>query len=152
MNVTSKPLTLGMIVGNRGFFPSHLCDTGRKTMLKVLEGIKDQPITGLEVSRAKQQIRKSIDLASTETSALAVAWPDGTCVVVEGRVDGTLVFPPRGDRGFGYDPMFYCPAFQCTFGEASTAQKLEVSHRGEATRKMLRFLKDRATAGPEPQS
>ena len=37
MNVTTKPLTLGMIVGNRGFFPSHLCDTGRKTMLKVLE-------------------------------------------------------------------------------------------------------------------
>ncbi len=46
MNVTTKPLTLGMIVGNRGFFPSHLCDSGRKTMLKVLaeEGINvDRP-------------------------------------------------------------------------------------------------------------
>ena len=69
-----------------------------------------------------------------------------------GTVEGEILDEERGSNGFGYDPMFYCPAFHCTFGEATTEQKLEVSHRGEATRKMLRFLKDRATAGPEQQS
>lgn len=60
-----------------------------------------------------------------------------------GTVEGEIIDQQRGANGFGYDPMFYCPAFQCTFGEATTEQKLEVSHRGEATRKMLRFLKQR---------
>ncbi|MBS1829249.1 MAG: RdgB/HAM1 family non-canonical purine NTP pyrophosphatase [Acidobacteria bacterium] len=69
-----------------------------------------------------------------------------------GTVEGEMIDEERGSNGFGYDPMFYCPAFHCTFGEATTEQKLEVSHRGEATRKMLRFLKDRATADPAQQS
>jgi len=60
-----------------------------------------------------------------------------------GTVEGEIIDQQRGANGFGYDPMFYCPAFQCTFGEATTEQKLEVSHRGEATRKMLQFLKER---------
>ncbi|MBL8219210.1 MAG: RdgB/HAM1 family non-canonical purine NTP pyrophosphatase [Bryobacterales bacterium] len=60
-----------------------------------------------------------------------------------GTVEGEIIDQERGGNGFGYDPMFFCPAFQCTFGEATTEQKLEVSHRGEATRKMLRFLKER---------
>lgn len=60
-----------------------------------------------------------------------------------GTVEGKIIDHERGGNGFGYDPMFFCPAFQCTFGEATTEQKLEVSHRGEATRKMLRFLKER---------
>lgn len=60
-----------------------------------------------------------------------------------GTVEGEIIGQERGTNGFGYDPMFYCPAFQCTFGEATTEQKLEVSHRGEATRKMLQFLKER---------
>jgi XTP/dITP diphosphohydrolase len=63
-----------------------------------------------------------------------------------GMVEGEIIDEERGTNGFGYDPMFYCPAFGCTFGEATTEQKLEVSHRGEATRKMLGFLKERATA------
>ncbi len=63
-----------------------------------------------------------------------------------GTVEGEILNEERGANGFGYDPMFYCPAFRCTFGEATTEQKLAVSHRGEATRQMLRFLKQRATA------
>jgi len=60
-----------------------------------------------------------------------------------GTVEGEILDQERGTNGFGYDPMFYCQAFQCTFGEATVEQKLEVSHRGEATRKMLQFLKER---------
>jgi len=66
------------------------------------------------------------------TSALAVAWPDGPCVVVEGRIDGTLTFPPRGDRGFGYDPIFVPEGGGLTFGEMNPVEKEAISHRTRA--------------------
>ena len=59
-----------------------------------------------------------------------------------GTVEGEIRDERKGSNGFGYDPMFYCPAFNCTFGEATTEMKLAVSHRGVATLKMLRYLKD----------
>ncbi|MDB5456032.1 MAG: non-canonical purine pyrophosphatase, rdgB/HAM1 family, partial [Caulobacter sp.] len=65
----------------------------------------------------------SEDRAAWFISALAVAWPDGPAVVVEGRVDGTLTFPPRGDRGFGYDPIFIPEGHDHTFGEMEPALK-----------------------------
>lgn len=70
------------------------------------------------------------------TSALAVAWPDGPAVVVEGRVDGTLTFPPRGDRGFGYDPVFIPDGHHQTFGEMDPALKDSISHRARAFAKL----------------
>ncbi len=66
------------------------------------------------------------------TSALAVAWPNGPCVVVEGRVDGSLTFPPRGNRGFGYDPIFIADGHQQTFGEMDPVRKDAMSHRARA--------------------
>lgn len=66
------------------------------------------------------------------TSALAVAWPDGPCVVVEGRVDGTLVFPPRGTMGFGYDPIFQPDGSSLTYGEMERIEKEADSHRARA--------------------
>lgn len=72
------------------------------------------------------------DRAAWFTSALAVAWPDGPCVVVEGRIDGTLTFPPRGDRGFGYDPVFVPQGGDLTFGEMDPAEKEAISHRTRA--------------------
>ena len=56
-------------------------------------------------------------------SALCVAWPDGHLEEVEARVDGTLVWPPRGTAGFGYDPMFLPDGFDRTFGEMSSIEK-----------------------------
>lgn len=76
------------------------------------------------------------------TSALALAWPDGPCVVVEGRVDGELVFPPRGDRGFGYDPIFRPDGFDQTFGEMDPGQKDAISHRARAFAKLKAALFD----------
>jgi len=66
------------------------------------------------------------------TSALAVAWPDGPCVVVQGELHGSLTFPPRGDRGFGYDPIFIPEGFDQTFGEMDPAAKDAMSHRALA--------------------
>ena len=74
------------------------------------------------------------------TSALAVAWPDGPCVVVEGRIDGELVFPPRGDRGFGYDPIFVPEGGELTFGEMDPAAKDAISHRARAFAKLKAAL------------
>jgi XTP/dITP diphosphohydrolase len=58
-----------------------------------------------------------------------------------GSVEGEIIDEPRGPGGFGYDPLFYFPPFGVTFGEASEAQKLEVSHRGQAFRSMLAALR-----------
>lgn len=76
------------------------------------------------------------------TSALAVAWPDGPCVVVEGRVDGTLVFPPRGERGFGYDPIFRPDGADLTYGEMDRAAKEADSHRTRAFARLKAALID----------
>jgi len=56
-------------------------------------------------------------------SALCVAWPDGHCEEFEGRIDGTLVWPPRGTKGFGYDPMFLPDGHARTFGEMTAEEK-----------------------------
>ncbi|HEU0066611.1 MAG TPA: RdgB/HAM1 family non-canonical purine NTP pyrophosphatase [Sphingomonas sp.] len=69
--------------------------------------------------------------------ALALAWPDGHVEWFEGRVDGTLVWPPRGDRGFGYDAMFLPAGGSDTFGEIDPDAKHAVSHRADAFRQLV---------------
>ena len=68
--------------------------------------------------------------------ALAVAWPDGERAVFKGRVDGTLVWPPRGTLGFGYDPMFLPDGHDLTFGEMDPEAKHAISHRARAFRRL----------------
>lgn len=63
------------------------------------------------------------------TCALAVAWPEGHAAVFEGRVDGEIVFPRRGDKGFGYDPIFRPNGYDVTFAEMDPAEKDRISHR-----------------------
>ena len=64
-------------------------------------------------------------------SALCVAWPDGHVEDFEARVDGTLVWPPRGDKGFGYDPMFLPDGHARTFGEMDSEEKHGLPPRGK---------------------
>jgi XTP/dITP diphosphohydrolase len=80
------------------------------------------------------------DFTAWFTSALAVAWPSGPAVVVEGRVDGTLTFPPRGDKGFGYDPIFVPQGHELTFGEMDALTKDGMSHRARAFAKLKAAL------------
>jgi XTP/dITP diphosphohydrolase len=68
---------------------------------------------------------------------LALCWPDGECQTFEGRVNGTLVWPPRGRRGFGYDPMFVPDGGAVTFGEMDPDAKHRISHRADAFRKLV---------------
>jgi XTP/dITP diphosphohydrolase len=83
-------------------------------------------------------------------SALCVAWPDDHLEEVEARVDGTLVWPPRGTAGFGYDPMFKPDGFDRTFGEMTSIEKhglpplgLGLSHRARAFVKLAEICLDR---------
>jgi XTP/dITP diphosphohydrolase len=69
--------------------------------------------------------------------ALSICWPDGHIESFEGRVDGTLVWPPRGNKGFGYDPMFQPLGHGITFGEMDPAAKHAMSHRADAFVKLV---------------
>ena len=84
----------------------------------------------------------SDDRGAWFTSALAVAWPDGPCIVVEGVIDGHLTFPPRGDRGFGYDPVFRPEGSELTFGEMDPVEKDALSHRARAFARLKAALID----------
>ncbi|MGQ3029708.1 MAG: non-canonical purine NTP pyrophosphatase, partial [Ferrovibrionaceae bacterium] len=70
-------------------------------------------------------------------SALTLAWPDGHCESVEGYAHGTLVWPPRGTNGFGYDPMVFVASEGLTFGEMAPARKHDISHRADAFRQLI---------------
>jgi len=66
------------------------------------------------------------------TAVLTLAWPDGIAQSFEGKVYGHLIWPPRGDKGFGYDPMFVADGESLTFGEMEPARKHAISHRARA--------------------
>lgn len=70
--------------------------------------------------------------ASHFVCALALAWPDGSCEHFEGTIHGTLVFPPRGQNGFGYDSIFQPYGWLQTFGEMLPEEKHSISHRARA--------------------
>lgn len=70
------------------------------------------------------------------TCALCLAWPDGHVETFEGKVFGHIV-PPRGDRGFGYDPIFIADGYDETFGEIDPDEKHRISHRADAFRQLV---------------
>ncbi len=96
-----------------------------------------------DFGRAMQRVQDELEALGPDVSrnahficALALCWPDGHCEWFEGRVDGTLVWPPRGDKGFGYDPIFVPAGSDLTFGEMEPAEKHAMSHRADAFRKL----------------
>ena len=101
---------------------------------------------GKDFKGAMQKVEQRLEEAGAEdfsawfTCALAVAWPDGPAVVVEGRVDGTLTFPGRGERGHGYDPIFIAQGREITFGEMDPVEKDQISHRALAFAKLKAAL------------
>ena len=102
---------------------------------------KDFAVAMKKVEERLEEIGAT-DRTAWVTSALAVAWPDGPCVVVQGEVHGQLTFPPRGDRGFGYDPLFIPNGGDQTFGEMEPAAKDAISHRTVAFAKLRAALID----------
>jgi XTP/dITP diphosphohydrolase len=100
-----------------------------------------------DFARGMRRIEEELAALPPDTSrdahfvcALALVWPDGGAEWFEGRVEGTLVWPPRGEHGFGYDPMFLPLGREETFGEMDPAEKHRISHRADAFRKLVAAL------------
>ena len=89
------------------------------------------------MARLARELAGHSDRRAAFVSVLALAWPDGEARCFEGRVKGTLIFPPRGSRGFGYDPVFIPDGHSETFGEMDAAHKNAMSHRAVAFAKLL---------------
>jgi XTP/dITP diphosphohydrolase len=104
---------------------------------------------GRAMQKVEEELRARGAMAASQrsahfVSALCVAWPDGHLEEFEARVDGTLVWPPRGTAGFGYDPMFLPEGYDRTFGEMTAEEKhglpprgLGLSHRARAFLKLV---------------
>jgi XTP/dITP diphosphohydrolase len=102
-----------------------------------------------DFGRAMERVWREVEAAGEDAGhdahfacALSLAWPDdGQVQSFEGRVDGKLTWPPRGDQGFGYDPMFVPVGYGETFGEMDQADKHRISHRADAFRKLVAVLR-----------
>ncbi|MEN3971616.1 RdgB/HAM1 family non-canonical purine NTP pyrophosphatase [Sphingomicrobium sp. XHP0235] len=97
--------------------------------------------------RAMEKVEAALEAAGPEAPrdahfvcALTLAWPDGRVETFEGKVNGQLVWPPRGENGFGYDPVFVPNGHGATFGEMEPAKKHAMSHRADAFRQLKDWL------------
>ncbi|WP_455373641.1 RdgB/HAM1 family non-canonical purine NTP pyrophosphatase [Limibacillus halophilus] len=95
---------------------------------------------GVAMERVNRELGESPDRSAAFICALTLCWPDGHCESFEGRVEGALVWPPRGERGFGYDPIFVAEGESITFGEMEPARKHGMSHRARAFRQLVAAL------------
>jgi XTP/dITP diphosphohydrolase len=97
---------------------------------------------GKDFNLAMERVNRELDASGVTgaranfTCALALASPDGATETFEGRVFGALVWPPRGTRGFGYDPIFAPDGYNDTFGEMEPELKNRLSHRMRAFEKL----------------
>lgn len=90
---------------------------------------------------AMKRVRRELgetDKAAHFVAVLALAWPDGEVETFRGEVHGRLVWPPRGDSGFGYDPIFVPDGYDMTFGEMDPEEKHRISHRARAFEKLVK--------------
>ena len=94
---------------------------------------------GIAMTRIENELRaKGLTTSAAKfVCALSLALPSGEIQTFEGEVHGTLTFPPRGDHGFGYDPIFVADGMNQTFAEIDPAQKHAMSHRAKAFEKLL---------------
>lgn len=92
----------------------------------------------LAMARVERELEGRSDRRAYFVAVLALGWPDGHIESFRGEVHGSVVFPPRGARGFGYDPIFLPEGETQTFGELDPAARMQVSHRTVAFRKLAR--------------
>lgn len=107
------------------------------------EGLNDGERIAYLLSQLKETPREA--RAARFVSVMALAMPSGTFEVFEGSCLGTILLGPRGDGGFGYDPVFYSPELDKTFAEADPSEKRRVSHRGRALAQLAAWLQQPAS-------
>jgi XTP/dITP diphosphohydrolase len=91
----------------------------------------------LAMKLVHEKLGDAKDRSAAFICVLALAWPDGHVETFPGRVDGDLVWPPRGEKGFGYDPIFVAKGYDMTFAEMDPAEKHKISHRARAFAKLM---------------
>ena len=89
------------------------------------------------MAEVERRLAGKSDRRAYFVAVLALAWPDGHVEIFRGEVRGILVWPPRGEKGFGYDPMFLADGESLTFGEMEPERKHRMSHRARAFAKMV---------------
>ncbi len=125
-------LAVDVLGGAPGIYSARWAGPGKDfavAMTKVEEALKAEADGDGEVDRRARFV-----------CVLSLAWPDGHCESFRGEVRGRLVWPPRGDRGFGYDPMFVADGEDITFGEMDPDRKHGMSHRADAFAKLKQRL------------
>jgi len=91
----------------------------------------------MAMAQVQEKLGQDANRRAHFISVLALAWPDEHVDCFEGRVDGNLIWPPRGACGFGYDPMFLPDGYTQTFGEMPYDEKQTISHRAVAFQKLI---------------
>ncbi len=91
----------------------------------------------LAMRKIEEALGTAEDRSAAFICALSLAWPDGHVETFEGRVYGVLSFPPRGNKGFGYDPIFVPNGYEVTFAEMEPADKHVISHRADAFKQLV---------------
>lgn len=92
------------------------------------------------MSLVQEKMGDAQDRSAYFTAVLVLAYPDGRIETFEGRIDGDMVWPPRGSGGFGYDPMFQPSGYDKTFGEIPPEEKQAISHRARAVEKLVEYF------------
>lgn len=132
-------LTVDILGGAPGIYSARWAEkeNGERDFNFAMEKIQDniEKITGAGIDGSQTACFRAV---------LALVFPDGRSEVFEGWVDGKLCWPPRGDNGFGYDPMFIPDDHDVTFGEMDPAQKQAMSHRAHAVLKFKKYLEENA--------
>lgn len=91
----------------------------------------------LAMRKVEEALADHADRSASFICALSLAWPDGHVETFEGRVDGVISTPPRGTRGFGYDPIFVPSGYDVTFAQMEPAAKHAISHRADAFHQLV---------------
>jgi XTP/dITP diphosphohydrolase len=101
---------------------------------------KDFSVAFARIEKELAEKGAKAPVAAYFACVLCLALPVGGVHVFEGRVDGTLTFPPRGEKGFGYDPIFIPDGYDVSFAQMAAAEKNRISHRARAFEQFLAFL------------
>ena len=115
--------------GDPGVYTANWAETA--------DGTRDWRMAMEKVEAKLQALGPEVSRAAHFVCTLALAWPDGHVNWFEGRVDGTLTWPPRGTMGFGYDPVFVPLGGSLTFAELAPAEKKRLSHRSRAFEQLV---------------
>lgn len=91
----------------------------------------------LAMRKVEDALGDSTDRRAAFVCALALAWPDGHVEIFEGRAQGRMIYPPRGEKGFGYDPVFVPEGHNVTFAEMEPVEKHRISHRAAAFSRLV---------------